>query len=272
MLLILAALQEEVSGILRAGNAREVPTSHGFRAFYGSYGDESSNSQFTVVVSGTGPLRAKQAVEWAIDNVADATLLVIGFAGGTSATLGRGDLVIPTMVSTIEGSPINWESQRMSGTLTPDPELMTCARIAVEVAGVGSSSGMLVSLPSIARTSNMKSWIGSRLNASAVDLESHAVCSVASEAGVPFVVARSVVDAIDFDLPQLVADIPGGSSDSRVWPTIKYVARRPWQLTTVFDLRDAAHVARDNLTSFCREFSNQVNGVGARAPGSGAAA
>ena len=203
---------------------------HGFRAFTGKFDHGSSGSEFTAVISGVGPHRAREAANWAIENVADPMLLVIGFAGGANAALAKGDLVVPAGISSIEGSPITWESQGVVETLTPDPNMMTSARIAAEVAGIDTASGLLVSLPSIARTANMKSWIGNRLGAEAVDLESHAACSVASEAGFPFLVARAVIDAADFDLPQFVTDIPGGSSDGRVWPTIRYVARRPWQL------------------------------------------
>ena len=213
-----------------------------------------------------------EAMNWAIDNVADPMLLIVGFAGGTSAALAKGDLVVPTNISSIEGSPITWESQGVVDTLTPDPDMMTSARISAEVAGINSASGLLVSLPSIARTANMKSWIGNRLGAEAVDLESHAVCSVASEAGIPFLVARTVIDTVDFDLPQFVTDIPGGSSDGRVWPAIRYVARKPWQLPTMIDLRDAARAARANLTGFCREFSSRIHTVKAHRSGSGIAA
>ena len=272
MLLILAALKEEVSGILSAGNASEIQTPHGFRAFSGKFDNGSPDVEFTAVISGIGPHRATEATNWAIDNVADPMLLVVGFAGGASAALEKGDLVVPTSISSIEGSPIAWDSQGAVQTLTPDPDMMTSAQITVEVAGIDSAFGLLVSLPSIARTANMKGWIGNRLGAEAVDLESHAVCSVASEAGIPFLVARAVIDASDFDLPQFVTDIPGGASDGRVWPTIRYLAKRPWQLPTIIDLRDAARAARANLTVFCREFSSQIHAAKAHRSGSGIAA
>ena len=272
MLLILAALHEEVSGILRAGNASEIHTPNGFRAFSGNFDHRTPDAEFTAVISGVGPHRAIEATNWAIDNVADPMLLVVGFAGGTSAALAKGDLVVPTSISSIEGSPITWESRGVVEALTPDPDMMSSARVTAETAGIDSSPGLLVSLPSIARTANMKSWIGNRLGAEAVDLESHAVCSVASAAGVPFLVARAVIDAVDFDLPQFVTDIPGGSSDGRVWPTIRYVARRPWQLPLMIDLRDAARAARANLTGFCHEFSSQIRGAKTRRSGSGVAA
>ena len=204
--------------------------------------------------------------------MADPVLLVVGFAGGANPALGRGDLVVPTSISSIEGSPINWESQGMAENLSPDQDMLTAALISAEVAGINYASGLLVSLPSIARTANMKSWIGNRLNAEAMDLESHAACSVASEAGIPFLVARTVVDAMDHDLPQLVSDIPGGPSDARVWPTIRYVARRPWQLPAMMDLRDAARAARTNLTGFCLEFASQIHTNESDRSGSGIAA
>ena len=118
----------------------------------------------------------------------------------------------------------------------------------------------------------MKGWIGDRLGAAAVDLESHIVCSIAAEAEIPFLVARSIVDAVDFDLPQLVTDIPGGSSDRRIWPAIRYVARRPWQLPTIIDLHDATRAARVNLTKFCWEFSSRIDSISAYPSGSGVAA
>ena len=271
MLLIFAALQEEVSGILRAGNASEVPSPDGFQAFSGKFDHGKSGAQFTAVISGVGHIRAKEAAKWAIEQVTDPMLLVVGFAGGTSVALRRGDLVIPTSVSSIEGSPITWDFQGMSEAISPDSGMMTCARIVVEMANIDSTSGLLVSLPSIARTADMKSWIGNRLNVAAVDLESHTVCSIASEAGIPFLVVRSVVDAVDFNLPHFVTEIAQGPSDRRVWPAIRYIARRPWQLPILIDLKEASRAARGNLTRFCQDFSSEIDGAAAYSASSGAA-
>ena len=121
MLLILAALQEEVSGILRAGDASEIHTPHGFRAFTGKFDHGSTAAEFTAVISGIGPHRATEATNWAIDNVADPMLLVVGFAGGAGAALEKGDLVVPASISSIEGSPITWESQGVVQNLDPGP-------------------------------------------------------------------------------------------------------------------------------------------------------
>ena len=261
MLLIFAALKEEVSGILQAGDAREVPTPDGFRAFSGNFDNGRPGAQFMTVTSGVGHLRAQAAANWAINNVKDPKLLVVGFAGGTRAALRRGDLVIPTTVSHIEGSPITWNSEGMSEPISPDAHMLSCARVVVEMAGIDSASGLLVSLPSIARTANMKSWIGDRLSVAAVDLESHTVCAIAAKAGIPFLVVRSIVDVMDYNLPPLVVEISQGPSDRRVWPTVKYLTKRPWQLPTLIELKGAARTARGTLTRFCREFSNEIDGT-----------
>jgi hypothetical protein len=159
----------------------------------------------------------------------------------------------------------------MYEAISPDPGMMTCARIVVEMAGIDSTSGLLVSLPSIARTADMKSWIGDRLSVEAVDLESHTVCSIASEAGIPFLVVRSVVDAVDFNLPHFVTEIAQGPSNRRVWPAIRYVAKRPWQLPILIDLKEATRAARGNLTRFCQDFSSEIDGAAVYRASSGAA-
>ena len=107
----------------------------------------------------------------------------------------------------------------------------------------------------------MKTWIGERLGQAGVDIESYTICRAAADAGVPFAVARAVVDEVSYELPQLVDRVQRGPYDGRVWPTLRYLARRPWEITGTIGLAGFASYARRTITHFCREFSLAIDGA-----------
>ncbi len=265
MLLILAALREEISGLLRSGNVSEIDTPSGFLAWSGAFDRSSGGSRFAVVVSGTGHERARNAAEWAVENVESDHVLVTGFAGSALAALQGGDLVLATKVSCTEGSPVDWSAGSLGAAVTPDRGLTARARSVAELSGIDLTLGLVMSLPVVARTAGLKAWIGSRLGAAAVDLESYAASSVAMEAGARFTVVRAIVDVLSCDLPELVSKVGQGPSDGKVYRALTYLARRPSELSSLRRLAGSSSAARRTLTKFCIEFSrrlNEADGVG----------
>ena len=261
MLLLIAALSEEVSGILRAGSFEAVPGPDSFVAYRSRTNLDSQSLDVGIVLTGTGRERATRATRWAFDAFEPTTMMSIGFGGGTLDTLQSGDLVLGTALYRLDGSPFYWDSEQLGDPLIPDRALFGAARNAVEVAGIDFEQGPIINLPTVAKTAGMKGWIGQELHGACVDMESFMVCEVASDAGVPFMALRAVVDTVEMDLPDLVSQISQAPSGGRILPTIKHLARHPNEIAALTRLGRSAVRARRSLTGFFAEFSSAMNAI-----------
>jgi nucleoside phosphorylase len=255
MLLLIAALSEEVNGILRAGSYESVPGPEGVVAYRSRNSLEDPALEVAIVLTGTGRERATSATRWAFDTFKPTAMMSLGFGGGTLETLQQGDLVLGTSLYRLDGSPFYWDTEQLGDPLTPDKGLLSAARNAVEVAGIDFEQGPIINLPTVAKTAGMKHWIGKELRGACVDMESFMVCEIASDAGVPFVALRAIVDTVDVDLPDLVGQVDQAPSGGRIVPAIKYLARHPQDVGTLTRLGRAAARARRSLTGFFAEFS-----------------
>ncbi|MDA0231897.1 MAG: hypothetical protein O3B04_00910 [Chloroflexi bacterium] len=259
MLLLIAALSEEVNGILHTATFDSVQALEGVVAFRSRSGPESHPFDVGVVLTGAGRERATRATRWALDEFKPTAVVSLGFGGGTLDTLQAGDLVLATTLYRLDGSPFYWDAEQLGDPLTPDRGLLAAARNAVEVAGIDFEQGPIINLPTIAKTAGMKRWIGRELLGACVDMESFMVCEVAYDAGIPFIALRAIVDTVEMDLPNLVGQIGQAPSGGRVLPVIKHLAQHPKDFAALTRLARAAARARRSMTGFFLEFSAAVN-------------
>ncbi len=259
MLLLIAALSEEVGGILRSADFESVDSPDGAVAYRTRIEPGSEEPETAVVLTGTGRERAAATTRWAFDEFAPTAMMSLGFGGGTIDTLQPGDLVLGTHLYRLDGSPFYWDADQLGDPLTPDRDLLGAARNAVEIAGIDFELGPIINLPTVAKTAGMKRWIGEELSGACVDMESFVVCEVAADADVPFVAIRAVVDTVEMDLPDLVGQINQAPTGGRVIPAIRHLARNPADLGSLIGLGRAAARARRALTGFLVEFSSELS-------------
>ncbi len=262
MLLLIAALSEEVSGILRAGDYESVEAPESLIAYRLRTNPGSQELDVAIVLTGTGRERATAAARWAFDEFKPTAMMSIGFGGGAMETLQTGDLVLGTKLFRLDGSPFYWDADQLGDPLVPDLNLLRASRNAVEIAGIDFELGPIINLPTVAKTAGMKRWIGEELRGACVDMESFVVCEVAADENVPFVALRAIVDTADMDLPDLVGQIDQAPTGGRVIPAIKYLSRNPLEITSLTKLGRAAARARRSLTEFFVEFSAEMSAAG----------
>lgn len=262
MLLLIAALAEEVNGILRASRYEKVDAPEGFLAYRTSPSNKVDTPDIGIVLTGTGRERATRATRWGVDHFSPSAIVSIGFGGGTKDTLQPGDLVIGTELYRLDGSPFYWDQEQLGDPLVPDRRLLSQARNAVEIAGIDFELGRIINLPTIAKTNGMKDWIGSELEGVAVDMESFMVCEIANDAEIPFVAIRAVVDTVEMDLPEIVGQIDQGPAGGRLIPALKFLARNPQSVTSLTRLGRAAARARRSLTEFFEELASELAATG----------
>ena len=251
---VVAALREEVAGILKSGSFSPLDAPGEALAYRGG---AAGAPEAVVLLTGTGGSRAEAATTWLLGTYTPRVVLCLGFAGGTAEHMAAGDLVLATEVTLLEGTPFEWAAGSGNDPLSPDPAWLARARSTVEVRGIDFRRGRIVTLPMLARTSGLKRWIGETCHANAVDMESYLVGEKAAEAGVPFICVRAVLDTVDFDLPDVVSEMEGKPAGGRLLPVLGYGLRHPDRLPGLARLARATARARRALTEFAVAFLQQ---------------
>jgi nucleoside phosphorylase len=199
LIAIVAAMDEEVAPLrARLGNRRELAVPSG-RAWLGRLG----GAEVVLAVTGDGERNARRGLEALLARRTVGRVLVVGVAGGLSAELGVGALLVADHVVDEIGG----------GVRAADAALA-----ALTARACGARRGVVVSAGRIADTADERRRLlalattpetaGSPLAAAppavAVDLESAAFAAVAAGAGIPWIVLRAISDTAGESVPALL--------------------------------------------------------------------
>ena len=150
-------------------------------------------------------------------------LLSFGMAGGLSAELKPGALVLASSVKGPEGQVFETSKpwlKRVCETLGEDA---TAAAIA--------GSDKAVTTPAAKRK------LAEETATAIVDMESHAVAAAAEDAGIPFLVIRAVADPVDRAIPDWVLGKISDGGRPRYGAILAGLALRPWGLAALIGLK-----------------------------------
>ncbi len=261
MIVIVAALYEEVSTLLLRGRFRSAKGPAGLSVYYNHHSVGHVIVDRMVIVSGAGAEKAKAAAEWAIAEHRPEAVISLGFGGACREDIDAGDVVLATEVRRLEGKPFFWDEKSLGEAVTPGPELLIAARSAAEVASIDFFMGRIISLPTVAKTAAMKLWLGKVLGAAAVDMESYYVGQAAAAAGVPFLAVRGIVDIASLELPDFVANMDTGPAVKRLRPVAGYLLRTPSEVGSLSRLGRSAFRARKSMAVFVDELSLEMTGA-----------
>jgi hypothetical protein len=134
--------------------------------------------------------------------------------------------------------------------------------MAVELNGIDFAHGPIITVPIVARSPGMKEWLGGKFGVYSVDLESYWVAKVATDASIPFLGIRVIVDSVDMTLPELVSQMPDTPSGGRTGKAISYALKSPRNISELTRLgrtssRAGARLA-EFLAAFASDFQNQT--------------
>lgn len=185
-------------------------------------------------VSGPGQKSAARAARMLVDGHRPRLLVAAGLAGGLDATLPRGAVVRPARVVADDAA-------------RPLPLLM-----------VGDSplaaAHTIVTVADVVATSAAKRALASRSGAQLVDMETHAVATVAVSAGLPCAAVRVISDTADEDLPGEVAALARAQSTMRrLGAALGAVGRRPRAALDLWRLYERATVDARTLAAALAE-------------------
>jgi nucleoside phosphorylase len=253
MIVLLAALQEEASG-LRRRMALAPERVAGLRrpAYAGLY----QGRTVLLVRTGMGRQRAEagaSAVAAAVLAHYQVTALIsIGFSGALVGRLEVGDLVLASELIGLAG-PGGDEIE--PAIFQPDQELLRAASEALGATRLPMVLGPTVTAPGITTAPAGRQRLGRQTGAIAVDMESYWVAKAAATAataaadcGLPFLALRAISDTQeDLLLPfDQMADADGETSLRRL---AAHLIREPRSLVTVVRLARNAGRARRALTT-----------------------
>ena len=258
MIGILAARKEELAGVLTGVPVTPIEAPGEIVAFRGTI-PESGGKETVVVLSGTGESRARAASTWLVRELNISALVITGFAGAADPTLTTGNLVLASDIYRLSGTALDWSVGELGNGLKPDPELLTLSRSAVEVAGIDFRQGPIVSLEMTAKTPGIKHWIGETYAATATDLDSFNIAEVATQAGIPFVCTRAILDPTDVELIDLVSEVDGAPSGGRMLTSARYTLRRPLDIPGLARLRKSTKIASESLSRFVNRFAYHIS-------------
>lgn len=179
MIGIVAAHPVELRLVIR----RLTDRRRGRGVIYGCLGDVP----VAVRCLGQGWRRAEAGTVRLFEMTHCTALVMTGFAGATQGGMVCGDLVIPDVVVDLHRDP-----EAPDGPRYRSPLDLQAVRSAA-----GGRGGLLVTAGGLIESPGRKARLGQRTGAAAVDLESAAVVAVAQARGVPWVVARVILDSVD---------------------------------------------------------------------------
>ncbi len=237
---IVAALPQEVGGLLRLGRWERLTSHAASRLYRGAIG----GTDVLLSVSGMGRAAAESATEELLQRFRPGAVLSIGFAGGLAPRVGPGALIAA-------GEIVRADSPE-GDTLRPDYALQRCARNALATTHLSHSWGLLMTESEVVASPADKARLGAATGALAVDMESGGVGDVCRRYGTPFLAARAVVDAVGDELPHFFVDITSGSFGP--WRMARLLAQ-PWHYPRLLRLGRAAALARASLTAFVEAFA-----------------
>lgn len=156
-------------------------------------------------------------------------LLSFGVAGGLADGLKSGDLVLPSRVLDPDGNAWSADAAWLAALRRDFPD-----------AADGTLLGVDAAVTDAARKSELRAGSG----AAAVDMESHHLARVASEAGLPFLCVRAVADDSGAALPRAAMAAVGPDGSERPLRVALALLKRPG------DLPDLLRLARASGSAF----------------------
>jgi len=248
-----AAVKEEIGPVLKSGNFNSFDGPAGSLSYEGQL---ASGASAVIVASGMGKERVEAATQWLVRQYHPTLIISVGFGGGTKRAIDTATIVISTSVSLLEGSPLEWSLPVELASIDADSHWASVARMVVELNGIDFAQGPMITIPIIARSPGMKEWLGGKFGVYSVDLESYWVGKIASEASIPFLGIRVIVDSVDMTLPELVVDMPGTPSGGRTSKAISYALKSPRNISELTRLGRTSSRAGVQLAEFLSEFAS----------------
>ena len=180
---------------------------------------------------GMGPARAAEAARGLVSEGCCA-LVSFGIAGGLAPALAAGTVVLADAVLVPGGERF------------PTDAIWRTRLLGLLHGHVPTAGGIMIGSDVVIEGIDGKRRLHEDTGAVAVDMESHAVARVATEAGLPFLVLRAISDPADGRIPPAAMAGVDAKGGSRSWAVLAALLRRPGDLPALLRLRRDSAAAK----------------------------
>jgi nucleoside phosphorylase len=203
---IVAALPDELHAIVGRATVRAV----GARLYRGHW----LGRRVAIAYTGGGVDRAAAGLRALVASEPLVGVIGIGVAGGLMSGLSVGDVVLSARVYDAHGPVAPPDSAWLGRAVVRTPR---------------AQLGAIVTVERLVTTAVMKAELrrSTKVDAAVVDMESAAWARVAAQSGVPYVVARSVLDRAEDDLPDVLTSVAELDPDAGRRRALALALRRP---------------------------------------------
>lgn len=189
-----------------------------------------------VHIAGMGAANAHTAAK-ALVNEGATALVSWGFAGALAPQLLPGAVVVPTRIIDTQNRAYavtaDW-SDRLRRTLTNNTDITL-------------QTGTMLTCTSTIQSSTEKRNLRQAFQAVAADMEGAAIAAVAQEAGLPFIVIRSISDSAHMCLPSTVLSMIDTNGRLHPFQGLLQLLRHPRQTPALLNVARGARQARCSL-------------------------
>ncbi len=257
--LITAAIKEEVSRFIQKKQWDNLNTPYLNVSNNVNTNGESGvdNTSIKLLITGIGIENAKYKVQKAIQELSPLSITSIGFSGLTQDKTKPGTLLIADKISLLKGAPTQWDLSNLIPVISPSTELHLIASKVAESQKMDFRSGNLLTLPIIARTTNLKLWLGRKFEIEQIDMESYPIAQLADEANIPFVSVRVGIDSANFEIPELITNLATETQKSRLKTlaaVAKYLLKSPGEIKNLLSISIKYYKASKILARFCNKY------------------
>jgi adenosylhomocysteine nucleosidase len=233
---ILCAMEEEQALLVAAlGDPPALPGA-GLEARRGRL----DGHEVVVAAAGVGKVRAATAATLLVERFCCRALVLSGVAGGLTADLAIGDLVIAERVIDVDYGRLTDIGRRVyqPGTLPlpgvrPDPGYLLSAEVTARIharlaaTGLKATLGTILTGDAFLASARRRDELAAQWSALAIEMEGSAICGVAERFGVPWLIVRALSDrAGDESVADFTAFLSSAAAAS---------ARLVRELLTIFD-------------------------------------
>jgi adenosylhomocysteine nucleosidase len=248
MIAIIAALDTELSALERRARVRRYPSRPSPPICEGTL----AGRQVLLARTGMGSARAQEATAVLIEHHNPEAILSIGFAGSLVDGLQAGHLVIARQVCALH-EHLHEGPLTASNGLACDPALVELAVATARRRRLAFREGVSLTVPHVIGQPEVKRRIGDSLPVEMVEMESYWVGRVAADQGIPFLVARAILDELDDRLPDLpnMVDETGAVARGRA---LRQLLSRPREAPALIRLAVSARRASERLAVFAEAY------------------
>lgn len=192
-----------------------------------------------LVRTGIGRRAMRSTISHLLEGHRPEMVIHIGYCGGAVPALASGDLVVADrVVDSRDGRCIECEGS-----------MVARAREVIQGKSMRGQVGGLVTVDEVAASPHEKAFLATEYDAVGIDMESIELADVVSSSAIPFIVIRSVLDPLDYHVPDLWDAMDrDGSTDG--FALAEHLLKKPSDFLKLPKLQYLASQARNSITAF----------------------